>query len=74
MSAAFDPELMSIVGIPAKAFRPAIVLDDECMECRGPLGESWHVSRQKVICDKCFVGRVRMANVIDTDNYRELPE
>lgn len=60
--------------IPAKAFRPCIVLDDECMECKGPLGDSWHVNEKKVICNKCFAGRIAMRNAIDTDNYRELPE
>jgi hypothetical protein len=69
-----DLHLVNITGIPAKAFRAARVIDDECMECNGPLGEEWHVSRQKVICQTCFLGRVRMANVIDMDSYRELPE
>lgn len=63
-----------IVGVPSKAFRPAIVLDDECMECKRPLGDRWHVNEQKVLCDRCFAGKVAERNAIDTDTYRELPE
>jgi hypothetical protein len=41
-----DLTLVNITAVPAKAFRTARVIDDECMECNGPLGEEWHVSRK----------------------------
>jgi hypothetical protein len=61
------------ITVPAKAFRAAIVLDDECQECGRSLGDEFHRCQGKTLCKLCFGGKVQQLGVIDTDSYRELP-
>lgn len=64
----------NLTAVPPAAFRQAIVLDDVCHECGGPLGDSFRVVARRQLCEFCFCGTVRQEAVINTDSYKELPE